>query len=237
MYKDYRVLCIIPARGGSKGLPGKNIKRLSGKPLIAYTIEHAKRSKYIDRIIVSTDNEEIADISKQYGAEVPFIRPKRLALDNSSTIAVLQHVIEWLESKEEYFFDILVLLHATAPLRKVEDIDNCIKLLVEKNADNIFSVTEANRNPYFNMIETYKNGQVGLVKKGNFTTRQSAPKVFDINASVYVWWKDIFKKKKSIFSKRTQIYIMPKERSIDIDDYYDFKIVEMFLKDALKAAD
>jgi len=109
--------------------------------------------------------------------------------------------------------------------------------LVEKNADNIFSVTEANRNPYFNMIETYKNGQVGLVKKGNFTTRQSAPKVFDINASVYVWWKDIFKKRKSIFSKRTQIYIMPKERSVDIDDYYDFKIVEMFLKDALKAAD
>src|SRR3990172_776579 len=121
MYKGNKILCIIPARGGSRGLPDKNIRELLGKPLIAYTIEHAKRSKYIDRIIVSTDNEEIADISKQYGAEVPFTRPKRLALDNSSTIAVLQHVIEWLESKEEDFFDILVLLHATAPLRKVED--------------------------------------------------------------------------------------------------------------------
>ncbi len=232
MYKGNAILCVIPARGGSKGLPGKNIKKLVGKPLIAYTIEHARKSKYIDRIIVSTDSMEIADISKQYGAEVPFIRPKELASDDSSIFDVLLHTMDWMENRERYLFNILVLLHATAPLRIPEDIDNCIEMLVKEQADNVFSVAEAHRNPYFNMVEIYGNGKIGLVKEGSFVTRQSAPKVFDINASVYVWWKDVFKKKKSIFSENTQIYIMPKERSIDIDDAIDFKIAEMLLKNA-----
>ena len=232
MYKGYNILCIIPARGGSKGLPGKNIKKLSGKPLIAYTIEHARSSMYIDRVIVSTDSKAIADISKGYGAEAPFMRPKRLASDNSSTIDVLLHAMDWLEKKENYFFDILVLLHVTAPLRHVKDIDNCIELLVKKNADNVFSVTPANRNPYFNMVEVSRYGNVRLVKKGGFATRQSAPEVFDMNASIYVWWKDILKEKRATLLENSHIYIMPKERSVDIDDAIDFKIAEMLLKDA-----
>lgn len=236
MYKDYRVLCIIPARGGSKGLPEKNIKKLLGKPLIAYTIAHAKKSKYIDRIIVSTDSIKIAEIAERFGAEVPFIRPKRLASDNSSTIDVLLHATDCMEKKENYLFDILVLLHVTAPLRNTEDIDKCIKLLLKKNVDNVFSVMSAHRNPYFNMVEVSKGGKVMLVKEGDFATRQSAPKVFDINASVYVWWKDVFKKGRSILSDKTHIYIMPKERSIDIDDAIDFKIAEMLLKDAISKA-
>lgn len=229
MYKDKKIVCVIPARSGSKGLPGKNIKMLLGKPLIAYSIKQAKSSRMIDRIIVSTDDKKIADISKKYGAEVPFMRPKFLAQDKSSTMDVLLHAMEWLE-KDSYPFDILVLLHVTAPLRSVEDINNCVRLLFNENTSNVFSATEAHRNPYFNMVELDKKGRPCLVKNGNFPTRQSAPKVFDMNASVYVWWKDALKNDKSLFSKTTAIYLMPKERSIDIDDNIDFKIAEMLLR-------
>lgn len=236
MYKGKSVFCVIPARAGSKGLPGKNIKNLNGKPLIAYTIEQAKNSKYIDRVIVSTESLDIADISREYGAEVPFMRPKKLASDKSSIFNVLLHAIKWMEEKEKYSFDILVLLHATAPLRTIEDIDNSIKLLVDKNADNVFSVTEAHRNPYFNMVEVHGK-MVRRVKESNCVNRQSAPQVFDMNASIYVWWKDIFKKKKCTFLKRSQFYIMPKERSIDIDDCLDFKIAEMLLRENLHSSE
>jgi N-acylneuraminate cytidylyltransferase/CMP-N,N'-diacetyllegionaminic acid synthase len=226
MYKDHVVVCVIPARSGSKGLPGKNIKMFCGKPLIAHTIEQAKQSKYIDRVIVSTEAEEIANISLEYGAEVPFIRPMELAGDSSSTVAVLLHAINWLERADRYAFDILVLLHVTTPLRNVEDIDNSIAFLVEENADNVFSVAEAHRNPYFNMVEEGSDGFVRLVKEGCFSTRQAAPKVYDMNASIYVWWKKVLKEGKKIFLKKTKAYVMPKERSIDIDDDLDFRIAE-----------
>ena len=226
MYKDHVVVCVIPARGGSKGLPGKNIKMFCGKPLIAHTIEQARQSKYIDRVIVSTEAEEIAQISLKYGAEVPFMRPMELAEDSSSTVDVLLHAINWLETVDRYAFDILILLHVTTPLRSVEDIDKSIALLVEEKADNIFSVTEAHRNPYFNMVEEGLDGFVRLVKEGCFATRQSAPKVYDMNASIYVWWKNVLKEGKQIFLKKTKAYVMPKERSIDIDDDLDFRIAE-----------
>ena len=229
MYKDHIVVCVIPARGGSKGLPGKNIKMLCGKPLIFYTIEQARQSKYIDRVIVSTEDDEIAKTALEYGAEVPFVRPMALAGDNASTVDVLLHAINWLEEKEKYFFDILVLLHVTTPLRSVEDINKSITLMVDEKADNVFSVTEAHRNPYFNMVEESSDGFVRLVKEGCFSTRQSAPKVYDMNASIYVWWKEILKEKKKILLDNTKIYIMPKERSIDIDDSLDFRIAETLL--------
>jgi CMP-N,N'-diacetyllegionaminic acid synthase len=230
MLHKHKIACVIPARGGSKGLPRKNIKLLAGKPLIAYTIGQALQSHYIDRTIISTDDPEIADVSRQYGAEVPFMRPDNLAGDHASTIDVLLHAIHWLEEQEKYDFDILVLLHATTPLRSIDDINSCINLLVEAKADNVFSVAEAHRNPYFNMVEADERGIATLVKKGKFTTRQSAPKVYDMNASIYVWWKDILKNEKKIFLKKSHIYIMPKERSIDIDDDFDFKIAEFLLQ-------
>jgi N-acylneuraminate cytidylyltransferase/CMP-N,N'-diacetyllegionaminic acid synthase len=226
MYKDHVVVCVIPARGGSKGLPGKNIKNFCGKPLIAYTIEHARQSKYVDRVIVSTEAEEISQISLEYGAEVPFMRPMELAGDSSNTVDVLLHAINWLENVDRYVFDILLLLHTTTPLRSVEDIDKSIAFLVEERADNVFSVTEAHRNPYFNMVELNKSGYADLVKQGNFVTRQGAPLVYDMNSSIYVWWKESLKEKKRIFLDKTKIYIMPKGRSIDIDDAIDFKIAE-----------
>lgn len=226
MYKDHVVVCVIPARGGSKGLPGKNIKMFCGKPLVAHTIEQARQSKYIDRVIVSTEAEEIAQISLEYGAEVPFKRPMELAGDCSSTVDVLLHAVNWLEHVDRYSFDILLLLHATTPLRSVEDIDESITLMVEENADNVFSVVEAHKNPYFNMVEEGLNGFVRLVKEGCYSTRQAAPKVYDMNASIYVWWTSVLKEGKQLFLNKTKAYVMPKERSIDIDDDLDFRIAE-----------
>ena len=232
MIDKHKVICVIPARGGSKGVPRKNIKKLAAKPLIAYTIEQALQSQYIDRTIVSTEDKEIADISKQYGAEVPFMRPDALSGDQVATVDVLLHTINWLEEEEKYNFDILVLLHTTAPLREIKDIDSCIEMLQSTKADNVFSVTEAHRNPYFNMVEIDKQGTVKLVKEGAFSTRQSAPKVYDLNASIYVWWKDILKKEKKLFLAGCKIYVMPKERSVDIDDDLDFRIAEYLLKNS-----
>jgi len=210
-------------------MPRKNVKEFCGKPLIAYTIEQAIRSNYIDRVIVSTEDLEISSISLYFGAEVPFLRPPELADDNVPAIDVLMHAVEWIEKNEDYMFDILVLLHVTTPLRSVEDIDNCIEFLIKENAENIFSVTEAHRNPYFNMVEITNRGKVKLVKKGYFTSRQTAPKVYDMNSSIYVWWKDILKEKKSIFLRKSCIYVMPRERSIDIDGPIDFQIAEMLM--------
>jgi len=235
MYKGKKILCVIPARAGSKGVPGKNVRLLGKKPLIAYTIEQAKRSKLIDRTIVSTDSIKIAEVARKFGAEVPFMRPSKLASDNSSTIDVLLHTMDWADNKAKYTFDILVLLHATTPFRSPEDIDNCIKLLVDKKADNIFSVTEAYRNPYFNMVELNSKNVVSLVKKGKFVTRQSAPAVYDMNSSIYAWKKEVLKNKKSSFLKKTIIFEMPKERSIDIDDMFDFKIAELLVKSGTNA--
>lgn len=230
MYKNKKILCVIPARSGSKGLPGKNIKRLLGKPLIGYSIEHALASKFIDRTIVSTDSKMIADIAKNFGAEVPFLRPKRLATNKSNIIDVLLHAIDWMRNKEGFDFDIIVLLHVTAPLRKAKDVDKSIKLLFKRGTDNVFSVTPAQRNPYFNMVELDKSNKARLVKKGMYTNRQEAPLVFEMNSSIYVWWRDVLKHSKSLFPGTTRIYLMPKERSVDIDDYLDFRIAEMLLK-------
>jgi N-acylneuraminate cytidylyltransferase/CMP-N,N'-diacetyllegionaminic acid synthase len=234
MYKNKKILCVIPARSGSKGLPGKNIKRLLGKPLIAYSIEQAKKSRYIDKIIVSTDSRKISKIAQLYGAEIPFIRPKRLATDKAGTIDVLLHAIDWMENRERYDFDILVLLHANTPLRDTKDIDKSIELLFLKKADNIFSVAEAHRNPYFNMVEIGSNNKPRTIKKGNFTARQLAPKVYDMNSSIYVWRKDALKKKKGIFLQKTRVYVMPKNRSVDIDDHLDFKICEVLMRERIK---
>lgn len=233
MVSDHKVVCIIPARGGSKGVVRKNIKELAGKPLIAYTIEQSLQSRYIDRTIVSTEDTKIAEISLSYGAEVPFMRPVSLAGDNVATIDVLLHAINQLEEVEQYGFDIIVLLHTTAPLRNVGDIDTCIELLIETEAENVFSVTEAHRNPYFNMVEVNADGKIRLSKEGSFKTRQSAPPIYDLNASIYVWWKEVLKKKKKIFLDRSRIYVMPKERSMDIDDEIDFRIVEFMLTESV----
>ena len=142
------VLVIIPARGGSKGVPKKNIKSLNGKPVISYTIEEAKKSKYIDRIVVSTDNKDIAEVSKNYGAEVPFLRPSELAKDDTPGIDPIIHCINWLKENEKYLPDYVCLLQCTSPFRRVQQIDEALERLIYENFDSLVSICESEVTPY-----------------------------------------------------------------------------------------
>ena len=169
------ILAIIPARGGSKGLPKKNIKILNGKPLIAWSIESALESRYINKVIVSSDNEEIIKVSKKNGAEIPFIRPAILATDTSSTFDVLLHAINFHKTKS-ILFDYIVILQPTSPFRKKGDIDLAIKKAIETNADMIVSVKETSSNPYYVLFEENENGFLRKSKEGSFTRRQDCPR-------------------------------------------------------------
>ena len=164
MYKNKRILCTICARGGSKRLPGKNKKMIAGKPLIAHTIETAKKCNYIDDIIVSTEDVELMKIASEYGAPPPFKRPKYLATDDVSRVEVIKHALSWAEQNLGAEYDIIVDLSVVSPLRSVEDIETSIALLVDENADNVFSVSPPYRNPYFNVVEI-TDGRVKLVKE------------------------------------------------------------------------
>ena len=225
-----KTIAIICARGGSKGVPKKNIRPLCGKPLIVHTIDVAKKCPSIDRVIVSTDDSEIAEIAKANGAEAPFLRPKDLALDSTPKLPVLKHAVNYLESQEGYYPDIIVDLDPTSPLRTDADIEACIRMVRDKGTDNVFSVTKARRNPYFNMVEII-DGRVRLVKRLDqpVTSRQHAPPVYDMNASIYVWKKEALMNSDTKFLESTRIYEMP-EWTIDIDSETDLELVEFILR-------
>ena len=233
MREDKKILALIPARGGSKGLPRKNIKPLLGKPLIAWTVEQAKNSKYIDKVVVSTDDEEIAEISKKYGAEVPFLRPKELARDDSPTIDAIIHAINWFEERGE-FFDILILLQPTSPLRTTEDIDNAIELFLNnKDALSLISVKE-NEHPPFWSLEIENKFLKPLFGEEYFKKRrQELPKSYMPNGAIFISYVDILKKYKTFYTPKTIAYIMPPERSIDIDNEFDFLLAEFILKNKM----
>jgi N-acylneuraminate cytidylyltransferase/CMP-N,N'-diacetyllegionaminic acid synthase len=230
------ILAIIPARGGSKGIPNKNIKLLANKPLIAYTIEEAFKSRFLDRVIVSTDNSEIANISKKYGAEVPFMRPKNLAEDTTPMHLVLQHAVKYLEKKKNYKIDIIVRLQPTSPFRKVSDIDAAIEKLLDTNADVVETVSKLLHPPFW-IVKLKRDKLYPFIKtKKNYYRRQDSPKLYVINGAVYVIQKKALMKKTNIFDKNTRATIMEPDRSIDIDTPLDFKIAELLLKEELKYA-
>lgn len=231
-----KIVATICARGGSKGIPRKNIRLLCGQPLLVHTIEAAKKCKLINRIIVSTDDHEIAEIAREAGAEVPFLRPKELALDNTAKLPVIKHAIQFLESQEGYRADIIVDLDPTSPLRTEKDIEACIRMVMTGEADNVISVTEARKNPYFNMVEII-DGKVQLVKQLDhlIMRRQEAPEVYDLNASIYVWKRDTLMDNDTIYLENTGIYLMPRW-AIDIDDETDFELVEFMLKKEINNA-
>ena len=230
------ILITICARGGSKGVKGKNIRNLNGKPLIYYTIKQAQNWGKAARIIVTTDSKEIAEIAKESGAEVPFIRPKNLATDTTPTLPVLTHAL--LESERIYKtkFNIVIDLPVTAPIRSIKDLDNSYKLFKKKNPKNLVTVTPSHRNPYFNMLEVEKNGRVKYSKAGNFTRRQDAPEVYDMNNSIYIYKSEYLRDEKARLDKITDdtiAYIMDPTTAIDIDTETDFKILESLLKSSL----
>jgi CMP-N,N'-diacetyllegionaminic acid synthase len=217
-------------RRGSKGLSNKNLRVLHGKPLMAHTIEQAQESELFEHIVVSTDSKKIAEMAKSLGAEAWFLRPSKLSKDNAPKIPAIRHA--FLES-ESYFgckFDVVVDLDVTSPLRRVADITNAYNQLINENADILITGSSARKNPYFNMVEIIE-GQVQLVKKLDDPVgcRQDAPKVYDMNASVYIWKRDVILSKDSLFTKKTALYIMPDENSVDIDTNLDWQIVEYLM--------
>lgn len=228
-----RVLCTICARGGSKGVKNKNIKLINGKPLIAYTIEQATESGLFEHIVISTDSNDIAEVAKQYGAEVFFKRDAVMASDTAGKLDVIRDAFIRSEQYYEQTFDYLIDLDATAPLRLIEDIKASFKQFLDNDNDNLITGMPSRRSPYFNLVEVDKNGTVDLSKKLNkgVVRRQDAPLSYDMNASIYIWKRETILNENSLFLNRTGLYVMPEERSIDIDNELDYKFVEFVMKE------
>jgi CMP-N,N'-diacetyllegionaminic acid synthase len=220
-------IATICARGGSRGLPGKNIRPLLGKPLIAHTIEQALMQPQIDRVFVSTDSPEIAAVASKAGAEVPFLRPAALATHTAAKLPVIEHLVTWVVAHVGPVGRI-VDLDPTSPLRESSDIAACLELL-DDDTDVVITGYDAPKNPYFNMVEPTSDGFMQLVKTipGGVVSRQTAPPVYAMNASIYCWHHHSLSK--GLWQGRTRLHVMPRERSIDIDDPIDFQLVELLL--------
>lgn len=227
-----KILGVIPARGGSKGLPKKNIKILGNKPLIAWSIEIGLESELINKVIVSSDCDEIIDVSRKYGAEIPFVRPNDLASDTATTKDVLVHAINFFSAKGE-IYDYIVLLQPTSPFRKVTDIDKMIEEAICTNIDMVVSVKETTSNPYYVLFEEDEKGYLEKSKKAEFTRRQDCPKVYEYNGSVYVIKVSSLLNNNSLSFEKKVKYEMDALHSVDIDSQFDFDFAE-FLLGAIK---
>ena len=230
MYKGKRILAIVPARGGSKGLPGKNIKPLCGKPLIAWSIEHAQNSKYIDDIFISTDSREIADVAEEYGVLVPELRPIELAKDTTPSSEFIIYTLNKLKTEGKHF-DYFILLEPTSPLRDVEDVDKSIEMIVDNpENDSIVGVAMSGTiHPAF-MVVINKRGVLEAFEPDKQTLRrQDLPKVFFFEGSVYVSKVDSYLKRKTFYHEKTMPYVVPEWKSHEIDDYVDFSIIETIM--------
>ena len=230
-----KILCTICARAGSKGVKSKNLKMLLGRPLISYTIEQALNSKLFELVVVSTDSKRIAKLAKKQGVECWFLRPKYLAKDSSPKLPVIKHALEKAEKRYSTRFETIIDLDPTSPLRSNKDIKKSLKIFRNKGFKNLITGSPSRRNPYFNMVEIV-NGSAKLSKKSKITPtrRQRAPKVYDMNASIYIWNRKTLVDYDTIFTGNTGFYEMPEERSYDIDSKLDWKIVEMLMEVKLK---
>ena len=226
-----RVLALITARGSSKGLPGKNIKPIAGLPMIGWSIRAAQLADRVDRIVVSTDCEEIAKVSKILGAEVPFMRPKELAGDQVAGVDPVLHAVEWLRDYEGYQADWLLLLQPTSPLRTSEDINGAVNLACSKSWDSVIGVTEASPHPYWTKIIN----QDGLLEEfvsrvTSHPDRQSLPKVYAVNGAIYLVRTSQLLETRKMLPVSPLPWIMSKERSVDVDDWIDFTLAECLLE-------
>lgn len=228
---DVTRLCTICARGGSKGVRGKNVRRLLGKPLIVYSIEQARASGLFSALAVSSDSVEILEIAGANGVDYLVERPAELATDTAPKLPVIRHAVAEVERRAGVKFTTLVDLDATSPLRLSEDIQGAVQLHESTGAANVITAMPARRSPYFNLVELQQDGSVGLAKPPAvpIMRRQDAPKCFDMNASIYVWTHETLFGSDSIFNPTTGLYVMPEERSIDVDSELDFEFVEFVL--------
>ncbi len=226
-----RILGLINARGGSKGVPRKNIKLLCGKPLIEWTINEALESKFIDKLIVSTEDQEIANISKGLGAEIPFLRPKILATDNSLQIEAIKHAVNFVEAKGE-FYDIIVILQPTTPLRKTEDIDGSLELLLNSGADSVISVCDVGgKHPStLYLEESSKKISPYIYSNKQGVIRQQFKEVLWRNGAVYAMKRDVLIKMNSLYGENIVGYKMSEKNSFNIDTLFDWDLTEAYLK-------
>lgn len=226
MNSKHKILAIIPARGGSKGLPRKNIRQLNGKPLICYAIDEAMKSKFIDSILVTTDESEIAEISKKAGAEV-IIRPPALAQDESPVIDAIFHALDNIKGEKP---DFIVLLQPTSPLREASDIDGAIQLFLDGRCDSLMSVCLAEHSPYW--YYNIKNGLMTPLFDERFLEirRQELPPAYRLNGAIYIISPETLRKHKSFYCNRTLPFVMTAKSSIDIDEEIDFQIAELLMR-------
>lgn len=233
-------VCVISARGGSKGLPNKNIRPILGKPLIAWSIIQALQVPEIEKVVVSTDSDKIASVAHEYGAETPFVRPKELAADNSGKFEVFKHAYKACKKHYQKDFEFFLDLDCTNPLRNTADISAAIdqfKKSKSNGVDGIFSICKARKNPYFNLVEPDKKGALKISKQfqgRSITRRQDAPPVFEHVASIYVLSTEYLLRSKSLLEGNVQGYDIGQEKSFDIDSELDFKIIEFLMRQKLK---
>jgi CMP-N,N'-diacetyllegionaminic acid synthase len=231
MIDGLSVIAIIPARGGSKGLPGKNIRPLLGKPLIGWSIEQALASQFIDEVVVSSDCPEIIEVSRKFGANVPFRRPKELASDNSNTMDALVHSLDWFEENNKSF-DILVLLEPTSPIREVSDIDNSLNVLLSKKQGSVVSVCKTEgQNPAFcfKKNDDSKINPFLQIQPTNLRRQEIEP-VYFLDGTIYSSFTSSLRNKKSFYHDLTFGIEVPKWKSFEIDDIIDFLMVESVMK-------
>lgn len=226
MIQSQRVLAVIPARGGSKGVPRKNIREVAGKPLIAWTIDEARKSKYIDRLILSSEDPEIISVGKEWGCDVPFVRPQELARDDTPGFDTVVHALESLPEQYEY----VIMLQPTSPLRLVEDIDGCLELCLDQDAPACVSVTAADKSPYW-MYRLDEGGYLIplLAQETPVYYRQGLPPVYVLNGAVYVAQTGWLKRHRTFLTPETLACLMPKERSVDIDNEMDITLCDILL--------
>lgn len=234
--KSLYICATVHARGGSKGLKNKNLKKFCGKPLISHSIKIARSIKKINKIIVSTDSKKIAKISKQFKSEV-CIRPKNLAHDKADIWKSWQHLMKFLKKNNDKMPDLIVDIPTTSPLRNKEDLNKSIeKFLKNKKSDILLTVVEARRNPYFNMVKVNKKGFIDIVinPKKHIFNRQKAPKIFDVCTVAYVTTPNYILENSHMFKGNVDYYEIDKSRSIDIDDLHDFNLAEIMYRNKNK---
>lgn len=232
MTETPKFICTICARGGSKGVPGKNIRMLMGKPLIGHSIAQAKATGLFAAIAISSDSEEILGVAHEYGADLLIKRPDELASDTAGKLPAILHALAEAEARLGIEADYLIDLDATSPLRLPEDIQACANLLIKTGTSCVITGTPAHRSPYFNLVERTLDGTVQLSKQLSkpVLRRQDSPECYDMNASIYGWRRDALRKDPKVFYPDTQLYVMPRNRSADIDEEMDFAIVKMIMQ-------
>ena len=230
MIENKKILAIIPARGGSKGIPRKNVKAISGKPMIQYTIEAAKECPYIDKVVVSTEDEEIADISMRAGAIVPFSRPEELATDEAKTIDVVMHAVEFYERKAERF-DIIVLLQPTSPLRNAEDITKALEYFMRNEQRSLVTVSEVSESPILMRNFNKENKLEKILEEDSDVRRQDMKKFYRINGAIYINKASELNANTS-FNDNEMGFVVSQDHGIDVDEPQDLVVAEYYLSQA-----